>query len=263
MKREFNSCLKRTVTVLVVGLVALAAQVAAAREPVRALFLGDSLADFDRGENLVDQLQEKLDAVAPRYVNLYNYSIGGDTITRILERIDGKKGAYALQRYAGIFGPKYDWAFVFLGHNDTKASSAKNFTVPYVALKDAEAGYLRLINLLKAKGVKRIILISPSSSNFEVCRANTNKRLAAMKAGKVKKDGVNRFGEPKHMEAFANVVKQVAQNNGCEYCDIYTPMKALPDKATYLRPGDGVHLTPKGHAWVAERLFEYLQQRTW
>ena len=40
--------------------------------------------------------------------------------------------------------------------------------------------------------------------------------------------------------------------------DIYTPMKALGDKAALLRPTDGVHLTPKGHVWVAEREYEYL-----
>lgn len=37
-------------------------------------------------------------------------------------------------------------------------------------------------------------------------------------------------------------------------------MKAMPDKASFLRPTDGVHLTPKGHAWVAEREYEYLSR---
>ena len=48
-----------------------------ADKPVRVLYLGDSVSDFDRGSNHVDRLQSKLDAVSPRMVSIYNYSIRG------------------------------------------------------------------------------------------------------------------------------------------------------------------------------------------
>jgi lysophospholipase L1-like esterase len=42
-----------------------------------------------------------------------------------------------------------------------------------------------------------------------------------------------------------------------EYLDIYTPMKAHPGKQTLFRP-DGVHLSAKGHAFVADIEFAHI-----
>ena len=241
-------------TALLAGLACNAAQ------PVSILYLGDSLSDFDRGSNHVDRLQAKLDADAPNQFVIHNYSIRGDYINRLMDRIDGKKGTYALARFNGIWDRQYDWAFVFLGHNDTKTSSASDFSQPQVALEDVEKGYARLVDILRAKGIKRIILMSPASSNYELCVANAEKRLAAIKAGKVKKaKAASRFGEPKQMEAFMATVKNVAKAKDCEFLDVYTAMKALPDKASLLNPRDGVHLSAKGHAYMAEKTYEYLK----
>ena len=250
---------KKTVllmTALLAGLACSAAQ------PVNILYLGDSLSDFDRGSNHVDRLQAKLDADSPNQFVIHNYSIRGDYITRLLDRLDGKKGTYALARFDGIWDRQYDWAFVFLGHNDTRTSSASDFAQPQVALEDVEKGYARLVDILRAKGIKRIILMSPASSNYELCAANAEKRLAAIKSGKVKKAKAtaSRFGEAKHMEAFMATVKKVAAEKGCEFFDVYTAMKALPDKAALLNPRDGVHLSAKGHAYMAERTYEYLKK---
>ena len=231
-----------------------------AAQPVRVLYLGDSLSDFDRGSNHVDRLQCKLDADAPRMVNIYNYSIRGDYIDRLLDRIAGKKGTYALDRFNGIWGRAYDWAFVFLGHNDTRATSATNYETPTVTPENAAKGYEALVEILREKGIKRIIVVSPASSNYELCAANAEKRLAAIKAGKGgKAKSVSRFGEPRHMEAFIEAVRRVAKEKGCEYLDLYTAMKALPDKAELLNPHDGVHLSAKGHEYVAQRTYEYLK----
>ena len=43
-----------------------------------------------------------------------------------------------------------------------------------------------------------------------------------------------------------------------EYLDLYTAMKNLPDKSSLVRPTDGVHLTEKGHAYIANREYEFL-----
>lgn len=229
-------------------------------KPVRVLYLGDSLSDFDRGSNQVDRLQAKLDAACPRMVSIYNYSIRGDYIDRLLDRIAEKKGTYALERFNGIWGRQYDWAFVFLGHNDTRATSEKDFSEPFIPLDTVAPRFEKLVGILREKGISRIIFVSPSSSNFEKCSSNAEKRLAAIKAGKGgKSKTVSRFGDPKHMEAFADALRGVAAATGCEYFDVYTEMKALPDKASYLNPNDGVHLSAKGHEYIAQRTFEYLQ----
>ena len=244
-----------------VGMVLLAGLFCYAAQPVRILYLGDSLSDFDRGSNHVDRLQAKLDADAPQQFVISNYSIRGDYITRLLDRIDSKKGTYALARFDGIWDRQYDWAFVFLGHNDTKTSSASDFAQPAVSLADVARGYERLVDILRAKGIKRIILMSPASSNYELCAANAEKRLAAIKSGKAKKaKAASRFGEPKHMEAFMAAVRDVAKAKGCEFFDVYTAMKALPDKASLLNPHDGVHLSAKGHAYMAEKTYDYLKK---
>lgn len=229
----------------------------ASEKPVRVLYLGDSLSDFDRGSNHVDRLQAKLDAIQPRYVSIYNYSIRGDYIERMMDRLHEKPKTYALDRYVGMWGVEYDWAFVFLGHNDTRAWSKTNFEKPEMSADQVRTLYTELIALLREKGIKRIILVSPASMNFELTQRNAEKALASLK--KNKKDGnAVRYGEPRHVEGFCDVLRDVAKTANVEYLDLYTPMKALENKADYLRPTDGVHLSPKGHAWVADREFDYL-----
>lgn len=228
-------------------------------KPVRVLYLGDSLTDYDRGSNHVDQVQAKIEKIAPRMVSFYNYSVRGDYITRVLDRFARVKGTYGMDRFDGIWGREYDWAFIFLGHNDTHASSKTNFEQTLVPPENVAPGYEKLVSLLRSKGIKRIIIVSPSSSNFELTSAKAEKTIAAIKAGKGgKRKHAVRFGEPRHMERFRDTVKKFAAENGCEFFDIYDDMKALPNKAELLRPTDGVHLTQKGHEFIAEKTFDYL-----
>ena len=70
--------------IMMMMVVILTGTLCTAATPVRVLYLGDSLSDFDRGSNQVDRLQAKLDAVEPRQVSIYNYSIRGDYIDRVL-----------------------------------------------------------------------------------------------------------------------------------------------------------------------------------
>ena len=229
------------------------------KKPVRVLYLGDSLTDYDRGSNHVDRLQAKIEKIAPRMVSFYNYSIKGDYITRMLDRFARVKGTYALDRFDGIWGREYDWAFVFLGHNDTYTTSKTDFQKTLVAIEAVAPSYEKLISLLKGKGISRIIIVSPSSSNFELTAAKAQKRIEAIKAGKGgKRNFAVRFGEPKHVEAFMETIRKVAADNGCEFLDVYTEMKAMPDKADLVRSTDGVHLTPKGHEYIAKKTLDYL-----
>lgn len=227
-------------------------------KPVKLLYLGDSLADFDRGSNHVDKLQALLDVKWPKKVEIRNFAIRGDYIERMMDRMNGKKRTYALARYEGIWDASHDWAFVCLGHNDTRAYSDADFTDPLMSEDKVRSGFTALIAMLKSKGIKRIILRSAASCNFDATRLNTEKRLAAMKAGKVKKRNVARFGDPRLLEAFNAVIKELAAADpAVEYFDIYTDMKSHPDKASLFRK-DGVHLSQKGHEYVAAKEFDYL-----
>ena len=239
---------------------------AAAAKQVNMLYLGDSLADFDRGSNHVDRLQARFDAETPGKIKIRNFAIRGDYIERMMDRMNGKKGTYALKRYEGIWDVSYDWAIVSLGHNDTRARSDTDFTVPLMTEAQIRSGFKDLIALLKSKGVKRIILRSAASCNFEVTSKNAEKRLAAIKAGKIKpKKGkspvATRFGDPKHLEAFNAIMAELASvDPAVEYFDIYTGMKSRPDKASLFRSTDGVHLSQKGHEFLADVEYAYLSK---
>ena len=226
--------------------------------PVRVLFLGDSLSDYDRGSNHLDRLQRKLDSVRPRYVNIYNYAIRGDFIERMVDRFNRKPQTYAQDRYNGIFGRDYDWAIVHLGQNDTRTTDETNYTEQLVDVEKARTLYGELVALLKSKGIRRIILMSPASLDYGRSQRLAEKQRAAVKAGTLNPLVTVHFGEPKRLEAFRDMVREVAMTERIEFLDIYTPMKALPDKADCLKEIDGVHLTAKGHEWLAEQEFMYL-----
>lgn len=214
------------------------------------LWLGDSLSDFSRGKNHTDLIAHYLNRREPGTVRLYNYAVAGDFITRTLDRVNGKKGTWKLARHHDFDDRSYDWAFVFLGANDTKASSATNYEKPFISLEDEERGFVELIAKLRQRGVRRIVLISSHSSDFA---------FNCEKSEKIKKVH-NRFGDPRHIEAYNAVLRRIAAERGCEYLDLYTEMRARPDKVSLLRPNDGVHLSDAGCRFVAEKVLGYLAE---
>lgn len=226
--------------------------------PVRVLYLGDSLSDFDRGSNHVDRLQTKLDKLAPRCVSIYNYAVRGDYIERMMNRFRGSTNCTSRTAYHGVWGRQYDWAFVFLGHNDTRSWSDTGFSRPEMSKEQLRHGFRELISLLKSKGIGRIILVSATSSNFEFTSRKAAAIQAAILSGKSKAKRVVRYGDPRFLEAYNSILIDLSQEPGVEYLDLYTDMKAVSGKALLFRPTDGVHLTEKGHAYVAEREYEYL-----
>ena len=96
--------------------------------------------------------------------------------------------------------------------------------------------------------------MSASSSNFELCKKNAENARIKLKRH------VNRFGDPARQEDFNKVLIDLAKKHNVEYLDIYTPMKAVKNKASLLNPGDGVHLSPAGHDFVAIETLKYLSK---
>lgn len=221
-------------------------------KPLSILWIGDSLTDYDRGANHVDTVAEYMEKAHPGKVRCWNYAKGGDCIRYVIQRMDGKGKGDWKARYADLWDRPYDWAIVFLGHNDTKADMVTK--EPFTPRQQQHEMYDELIRRLRARGVRRIILMSSTSSDYETCRYLADKRFPqAKKAGK----SLNRFGEPAQMEAFNAALREIAARNKVEYLDVYEKMKGLPYKPRMVRGSDGVHLTKRGHDYVALETLRY------
>lgn len=218
-----------------------------ASEPINILYIGDSLTDFYRGGNHLDMMNYFLKN-AQSGVTFHNYACRGDSIARVMDRFDQAAKVPFRKHYKGIWDRKYAAAFVFLGAND----SAQNLETGKMAVppETVEKKYRELFELLKKHGIEKVFLVSPASSYYPACQANAKKRIAAQK-------GVV-FGIPENIENFAAVVRKLSEEYHFPYLDLYSATRNLPDKAKLFNPGDGIHLTPAGHEFVALKELEFL-----
>jgi lysophospholipase L1-like esterase len=228
-----------------------AARSAAPLLPDQVLIIGDSLTDFDRGANWVDKVEFFLKKNSAKRISLRNAAVRGDYITRVEERLAGRR-AYRRKAYNGIFSPKPGLILIFLGHNDTRTVPGKPVKTPLVTPEEQLKSYRNVIARLRREVPNaRIVLVTPSCSLYEVCRQNAERKV---KSGRP----MICFGEPELMKRYIKVLKKLATELNCEFLDLYTPMKALPDRKSLFRAGDGVHLSEAGHRFVADYLMRYL-----
>lgn len=216
-----------------------------ADKPLTILYLGDSLNDFDRTYNSVDQLGFFLNKYNPGKFKIYNYSVAGDYITRINERFAGKSRP---ERFKGIFDRKYDLVIISLGNNDTRALSSSDYKKPLVPVADIRPDFEKAIATVRAKnpGVP-VWVLSASCSDYD---SQVKKSLVRTSKGQL---GV-RFGIAEHAENFNKEVKALAAaGQNIRYIDIYTPMKAAFDVRNY---ADGVHLSIQGHIFFGKLLLQ-------
>jgi lysophospholipase L1-like esterase len=207
---------------------------AAKRVPVKPgehwVFLGDSLTDFQRGHNYVDQLAFWLP------VTVRNAGVGGDTIVRVWKRLNGEK-VYRPDAYHDLYDPKPMRIFIFLGHNDSKLTHDR----PFVSPEDFERHYRRVIEKLRRDIGAAIIVISATSSVYEITQT---------KKGTL-------FGRPDMLERYNEMARRVAQESGVRYIDVYEPTRTHPAKST-LFTQDGVHLSLEGNHVVALQILQGL-----
>lgn len=219
-------------------------------KPISILYVGDSLSDFERGHNYVDKVNFWLNRSNPGKASFRNAGVGGDYITRVRQRmIQGN--AYRQEQYERLLETPYDYIFIFLGHNDTRCLSSGNYETPQVAPEEQKAAYREVIAYLRKHSKARIVLVSPTSSNFEVCKASIEKQ-------KTQKKVYSLFGQPAKLEAFDAVLRQLAKEENLGYLNVYGPTKNAPDKAALFSPTDGVHLTEAGNRFLADLFLEYL-----
>ncbi len=222
--------------------------------PLNILVLGDSLSDLHRGGNHIDKLVFWLNKHNPGKVTLRNSAIAGDFITRVEERLNwkyGKTDVWRLSDYRNIFARKYDLVFIFLGHNDTVASSRNKYATPAVSLTDAEASYRRVIARIKRESPNaKIILVSPVASDVTKSRTVAENMVKWGHAGHI-------FGLPEHVTPFLAMLQKVAKETDCFYIDLHTPTQNAANRPALFDKG-GVHLTPAGNTLIAWELLRSL-----
>ena len=230
-----------------------ASQVDLPKEGQRMLILGDSLSDFARGHNYADFMTHYVASKSPGgRLDIYNYGVGGDHVPLVLARLHAQRGTKRKQTYNDMWTRQYDIALVFLGHNDSKAPSSYGYQYPLVSLAEDEEGLRQIVGILRARGIRRIILMSATSSDYEVCKEFSDARGNTAH---------NFFGMPEHLERYNAVVRKVANDLGCEYVDVYAGMCNDPHKRDYLRRNDGLHLTDAGNRYIAKCLLRHLRAK--
>ena len=220
--------------------------------PAHLLFLGDSLTDFLRGQNYVDQVGFWLQKTHGEQVTVKNAGVGGDFITRVWQRLNGDPKVYRLNAYDNLYDPRPTQVFIFLGHNDSKLTSTSGFKDPVVSPTDFDAQYRQTVEKIRKDTGARITILSSTSSVYEITKANAEKIVQSGKAASL-------FGKPEALEQFNAIAKKVAADLGCGYIDVYEPTRTFPDKPSLFQP-DGVHLTLAGNHLVALCILRYLGQ---
>lgn len=244
------TCYLDVVTPEVYQAFATAAAATKVKAPGHVLFLGDSLTDFLRGYNYVDQVGFWLQKVHGPQVTVKNAGVGGDYITRVWQRLSGAAGVHRPEMYHNLLQPQPDRIFIFLGHNDSKLSSGSEFTKPTVLPDDYRADYRKVIEKLRAASQAQITLLSPTSSVYEITRPMAERLLA-------QRGSASLFGKPEVMAQFTALTRQVAEELQCGLVDVYEPTFKHPDKPS-LFTQDGVHMTLAGNHVVALELLKYL-----
>ncbi|MCF7838710.1 MAG: hypothetical protein K9N49_08785 [Candidatus Marinimicrobia bacterium] len=218
--------------------------------PAHILILGDSLTDFDRGQNWVDKAAGWLRVKYGSQVSVKNGAVGGDFISRIWQRLHTPSGGFKAERYDGLLDILPTHIFIFVGHNDSKVTSDSGYTEPVVSLADFEQDYRNVIAYLRQATGARIIIMSSVSCDYAVTKASADRARAADRSH-------NLFGVPEVLEQFNAVARKVAADTGCAFLDVYTPTREHPDKAT-LFDQSGVHLANEGHRVLAREVLLFL-----
>jgi len=140
--------------------------------------------------------------------------------------------------------------FFFLGHNDSKLKSDTNYTEAVVLPDAFESTYRKALELVKQQTQARLIVLSATSSVYEITKATADKRRELGKAH-------NLFGKPEALEQYNALARKVAQECGADFIDVYEPTRRHADKPTLFTP-DGVHLSNLGNRLVALEVLKYL-----
>jgi lysophospholipase L1-like esterase len=196
--------------------------------------VGDSLTAQKRGYNYVDKVAGWLRQKYGDQAQVTNAGVGGDYLYRVRDRLE--KDVLALK-------PTPTRVFIFLGHNDSKLSSASEYKKPVVAFEEVEGLFVELVKRIREKTGARVTIMSSTSSVHEITKATADKAREAKRAH-------NFFGVPEALETFNAGARKAAEATQSDYLDVYGPTKAHPNKPSLFSP-DGVHLSIEGNRFIA------------
>lgn len=211
--------------------------------PAHLVFVGDSLTALFPSSNYVAKVSACLHARFGDDVRVTNAGVGGDYITRVQARLG--KDVLRLE-------PKPTHVFIFLGHNDCKLKSSSGYAEPVVKPEDFDRQYREVISTLQKKLGAKVIVMSATSSVYEITATTAAK---AAKAGKAH----NLFGKPEALERFNALARKAAADLGADHIDLYTPTQNHANKPC-LFTADGVHINDAGNALVAQEILRYLSR---
>lgn len=223
--------------------------------PAHLLFIGDSLTDQRRGQNYVDKVAFWLWKRFGDQATVRNAGVGGDYILRVWDRLNGQSGSYRPEIYDDLYQPMPSHVFFFLGHNDSKLKSTADYKEAVVPPEQFEEKYRLAIQMVQADTEKkaRVVVLSATSSVYEITQATAEKRRAAGKAH-------NLFGKPEALEQYNAIARRVAKECGAEWLDVYEPTRCHPEKPSLFTP-DGVHLSNPGNRLLALEILRHLAEQ--
>lgn len=208
------------------------------------LFIGDSLSDYDRGRNYISTAG----CFLPTAYSIRNCGVGGDTLLRIWQRLQGKKTTRNYM-YDRIFDPKPDTVFIFAGANDSKIMSATGKT--YLPENQQPELWENIITHIKKQTGAKIVLITSPDSYLPYQKA-LNLPLKAQKFAH------SFFGLPDSHDRFNARLRAIAAKYKLDVIDFAAVVRAHHDPQTLYVQDDGVHMSLKGHQLLAGEILRYL-----
>ena len=230
-----------------------AQQVKLSSLPAHLLFLGDSLTDMYRGQNYVDKVGFWLGKVYGNRATVKNVGVGGDTIVRAWQRLNKDPATYRLTMYDDLYSPRPTHVFFFFGHNDSKLTSASEYKAAVVDPAQFEDLYRSTLRKVQEETKARMVVLSTTSSVYEITQATAAKARARGKAH-------NFFGKPEALEQFNSIAKKIAAECHADYLDVYEVTRRHPDKPS-LFTKDGVHVSNLGNRLLALEILRHLGVR--
>ena len=219
---------------------AAAADAVRLQKPAHLIFVGDSLTALYKGYNYVDKVRGWLEQRYGPEAMVTNAGVGGDYTTRVLARLE-----------KDVLTQSPTHVFIFLGHNDSKLKSTTDYKEAVVSPETFDKEYREIVRLIQTKTQAKVIIISATSSVYEITKTTAE---AARKAGRAH----SLFGKPEALEQFNAIAKKVAADLGGGYLDVYEPTRTHPDKKG-LFTADGVHINNEGNRLVALEILKYLR----
>ncbi len=221
---------------------------------LRLLFLGDSLSDFDRGFNYVDKTVFWLNKYNPGKVTFRNAGVAGDYTLTVLKRLNGNPYVFGKFRYDNLLNEKYDYVFLFIGHNDTQKTwrPQKKSYIPTVSQEELNSSYRTLLSFIHRHWGAKIIVIAPVCMDFE----QSEERCADA----IKNNSVHTiFGDPVLLGDFIRITSAAAKEANAGYLNLYQASLNAGEKKSFFT-NDGVHLTRQGNDFVAEQLLQFCME---